>query len=292
MTFDETIAEGDAALVKLKAAALGCQHPGFVTMQLPDGKFILRCNVCGLQKAKPLPRIRPTVADVSKAFGVNLDHLTGFDPEIEDDGISAELISLKAKMDAIEKNPALSKYLPKKFLGSGGSTLDKFGNVIATPVALKHYELKKGGGLKYLGKTDAGAPSNVVSISSPKKISMWKGSPAQVNKNTMAHYDINKDQMLIARIGMASNLNVNIQQAFSASSYEGRKIRLHCRHCNAEKVYFDTEMFQGSEAGLQDEIMDFCVTHSHSTEVKHKLTNVKALPVTAEPEGRRFREED
>lgn len=232
-----------------------CDHPLCTTHKLPNGEALHRCLKCGLTLTIPSNNKTTAISKVESVFGVNLDHIR-LDMLNDNTSNSLEhLAQLKAKMAAVEKNPSLSKYLPKKFLGAGGQDFDKYGNVVPEPPPLKKPFL----------------------VMKPAYYKPFKVQPK---------YDINKDQLLIARIGMASNLNVSIQQAFYSSSY-----RVLCRHCGADKVYFDTNVFLGSEEGLHDDVMDFCTAHRHTTETKLQM-GFKALPALVETEGRRFREED
>jgi hypothetical protein len=71
------------------------------------------------------------------------------------------------------------------------------------------------------------------------------------------------DQSLVQHIGVASNCNVIIQEAFSIRGVFGRKIRLVCKKCNKDKVYLDESVFHMTPDGIVKELKEFCYEHRH-----------------------------
>jgi hypothetical protein len=100
------------------------------------------------------------------------------------------------------------------------------------------------------------------------------------------------NQTLIQHIGVASNCNVIIQQAFSSKGAFGRKVRLVCKQCNKDKVYFDEAVFHMTPEGIVNELKEFCFAHRHDGSSVEMSWKTVAVPDPKKLENfRRFRQE-
>jgi hypothetical protein len=101
------------------------------------------------------------------------------------------------------------------------------------------------------------------------------------------------NQALVQHIGVASNCNVIIQQAFSTKGTFGRKIRLVCNNCGKDKVYFDEAVFHMTPEGIVNELKEFCYAHRHDGGKVEMPWKTVAVPDPAKNQNyRRFREDD
>lgn len=103
----------------------------------------------------------------------------------------------------------------------------------------------------------------------PKKSDMlpeedFEPIAVEKNKTTPMTFRANlADQTLVQHIGVASNCNVILQHAFSTKGVFYRKIRLVCKKCCGEKVYFDEVAFHLTPDGIKEELRSFCYSHRH-----------------------------
>lgn len=185
--------------------------------------------------------------ELADAMGINVDHVR---PSTSED--------LKLKIAQIAKDPAMAKYLPKKFQGPNGAMYDKFGNAINEPKQTAHT-----------------AYNNQQQLSISAKLG---GGPA-AGGSVKARYTPYADQKLIQRIGIASNMNVMLSHAYGS---QGRHHTLTCGKCGLHMHIYDDTMFVESGNELQERIAVFCKAH------RHEEKPAEVLAVT----GRRFREDD
>jgi len=100
------------------------------------------------------------------------------------------------------------------------------------------------------------------------------------------------NQALVQHIGVASNCNVIIQQAFSSKGAFGRKVRLVCKQCNKDKVYFDEAVFHMTPEGIVNELTEFCLAHRHDGSKVEMPWKTVVVPDPKKLENfRRFRED-
>jgi hypothetical protein len=109
-------------------------------------------------------------------------------------------------------------------------------------------------------------------------------------------FQINADQDLVMKIGIAANGNVNIQ---SRNATSGTQVRLLCKRCGTSEIVLETSFLRiGGE--VPDQVIAFCSAHRHEGTLFESANKAlaafgKAQPVIQVPAsevGRRFREEE
>lgn len=223
---------------------------------------------------------------VSEAFNCSVNCYTSGE-------IASAKAELAANMAAVKKDPALSKLMPNTFEGAYGAQYDKFGNKVGGPVSVPSWYQKKAQEDIEKAKAQAALKAKIEAHKAKSiKDPPTKPSPSFYNKYTKSNYNINNDQKLIQRVGIASNLNVQIQNRFSQFN---ARMRLYCSKCHAEKQFVDTEAFEQSAEGLVPEILDFCTEHAHDDNhvplIAAPGTSMQKGVVAEATVGRRFRDD-
>ena len=109
--------------------------------------------------------------------------------------------------------------------------------------------------------------------------------------SSIAHKADLTNQSLVQHIGVASNCNVILQQAYSIKGEFGRKVRLVCKKCNKDRVYYNEKVFHMTMEGIVDELKGFCFEHRHDGGKVHMPWNTVAVPDPVEVANyRKFRE--
>jgi hypothetical protein len=111
---------------------------------------------------------------------------------------------------------------------------------------------------------------------------------SQAKPTGFTKYNVSDDQLLIQRIGMASNLNVSIQRRY-VSNNVSKAFRLRCSKCGEYQEVEDLTDFVASANGLVEELEKFCLAHRHTDT---PISLVRCPAVRVEPTGRKFREDD
>ena len=145
------------------------------------------------------------------------------------------------------------------------------------------------------------SPGKIIPIDTPKKnlpILMMKTeeefTPVSLQTklpSSIAHKADLTNQSLVQHIGVASNCNVILQQAYSSKGEFGRKVRLVCKNCNKDKVYLDEKVFHMTPEGIVNELKEFCFAHRHDGGKVTMPWNTVAVPEPKEVVNfRKFRE--
>lgn len=204
-------------------------------------------------------------AAVSEAFGIDVSSC--YTP-CEVQNAKWELLQ---KMNQVKKDPALAKLLPQQFEGAKGLVYDKFGNALSgapTPkqtawVAKAKYEETVA--KKYKEQAAQKAEQEAQKEESDKKniLDLVKSNKTYTAPSFCSYskkYNVSQDQLLIQRIGIASNLNVTIQNRFSM---QNSTLRMYCNKCRSSLELYDSFEFQKSSDGLTDFLLTFCTAHRH-----------------------------